>query len=256
MPKNQLFEPTMSEDDYNRGQITQQFLDETIAAQHEVTSDDGHAFVKQDETGVTISTGKNTSGYGIKDSPTARGNQVVRELSEVPGSGLDYNAAQEVEKMHYHANMVNKAHDAVTSGGRDTNIAQESKEDLERKLAGNNSVGGIQELGSMARSAGRKYDIKGGVAVRGEIVEGDKIDDRSYEPFPAHLQEKAKAAIRSRGEQQGLARAEQQRLNEVRAAKDVLNRDGVRIPNEPENPTPQPSQPTDPTEPFGLDRSA
>lgn len=141
------------------------------------------------------------------------------------------------------AEVVNRAHDRVTSDGADVEPAY-SEEVIARRLEGNNSVGPAtfmggeltQQLGKMASGPNRRYDIKNGVAVRGkaftqttladEIVKQDEV----YVPFAPQHQEAAKQAIRSLGEKQMRSSNESKRAEAVRQAKATLGRSGVRVP--------------------------
>jgi hypothetical protein len=112
---------------------------------------------------------------------------------------------------------------------------------VERRQRGNNTVGMEQGLGAMARSAIRMYDIKDGVAMRARLA-GNHFDKNnnissadtwsigSYIPFAPQHQERAMELMRSLAKKQHDRANEQARRKNVKVAREILSRAGVRIP--------------------------
>jgi hypothetical protein len=159
-------------------------------------------------------------------------------------SGIDVHAYNMMIEMLREAYTVNEAYDVVTSNGIHVEPVYDDKH-IVRRLKGDNSCGMEQKWGSMVRVAGTQYDIKDGVAMRGsdevtvsiaEIAEvGTTYRLRSselgnYRPYPPQYQERAKELIRSLALKQMKIANEQNRLKEIRAAKAIIGRAGVKVP--------------------------
>lgn len=238
----------MSEEEYRRGQTTGQFLQQAADAEEQINHMATSAVhLHQGEQGVSVRRADNLSGvYHSGEWPQSRASRITNQLSRIDGSGIDVDAMRKVDELRDEAERLNKAHDVVTSEGRDVEPVYD-EEDIQRRLKGNNSIGSpthqgvgyTQNLGAMARGAGRKYDIKDGVAMRG--VYGGKEDvngnipisgdmDSKYKPFAPQHQERAKKAMKSLAEKRMRRANEKARQDEVKAAKAILGRAGVRIP--------------------------
>lgn len=248
------------EDEYQRGVTTNQFIDAAAQAQDQLHHFPANVHVTAGEDGATVRTTESSGDRWTSNDgwPEERARKITKELSEIPDSGLDYDAARKVDNLRDEANRVNVAHDTVTTNGGDAKQVYED-ERIEQRLKGDNQIGpsmmaGAQELGAMARGSGRKYDIKKGEAMRGTFAGKTDIngsfqvssgDMSEYVPFAPQHQEKAKAAMQSLAEKQMQTANEAQRADEVRAAKEVLGRAGVKIPKPAEQPPTPPADQLD-----------
>ena len=252
MSAEDIPQAAIPEDEYQKGVTTNQFLEAATDAQESINHMTGHVHVDQKENGTTVRTTGSGDAWSTNYWPDERARQVVQKVSENADSGLDYDAAQKVDDLRDEANRVNAAHDVVTSNGSGAKQVYDEAR-VEQRLKGDNSVGMSQDWGAMERGAGRKYDIKQGEAMRGRSKDfkrlntgpADDSGEGEYEPFAPQHQEAAKEAMQSLAEKRMRRANEQQRHDEVKAAKAVLGRAGVKIPKPAEQPPTPPADQLD-----------
>lgn len=183
--------------------------------------------------------------------PRARAEFKARMLSTVKDeSGIDIAAYNKVHKMFEDAERLNQAYDVVASDGLSLPLDDrrskaifpyddgESEDRLALRLRGDNMVAaGSVDVG-MATSPARMYDIKEGRAVRSRIVVRQDLGGNvpkvvraePYESFAPQHQERAKELMSSLAVKQHIARNEQTRKSNVKQAREVLGRGGVKAP--------------------------
>ena len=239
------------EDEYRRGIETQQLSEVMLAAEEHNNDMTGDIRVDNDEQGVSIHSYKASRGdrwYPNDGWPKQRVHKAIKALSEIDGTGVDYEAARKVAELRDYANEINKKYDVVLNGGEKDEIEAREQRRLAR-LEGDNGVGSpsfdgkevTQRRGAMFRIGSKKYDIKDGVAVRGVtggvfdsngnmLISSNDDKEGEYVPFAPQHQEAAKKAIKASAEKHLLRVDNEKSRAEVKAAKKVLAMSGVKIP--------------------------